>query len=28
MTVPELEILRAKNLMTIINGEIVYGVVP
>ena len=28
MTVPELEILKAKNLMTIINGEIVYGVVP
>jgi len=28
MVVPELEILRAKNLMTIINGEIVYGVVP
>jgi predicted amidohydrolase YtcJ len=28
MTVPELEILKSKNLMTIINGEIVYGVVP
>ena len=28
MAVPELEILKAKNLMTIINGEIVYGVVP
>lgn len=28
MTVPELDILKAKNLMTIINGEIVYGVVP
>ena len=28
MTVPEREILKAKNLMTIINGEIVYGVVP
>jgi len=28
MVVPELEILKAKNLMTIINGEIVYGVVP
>jgi predicted amidohydrolase YtcJ len=28
MTVPELEILKARNLMTIINGEIVYGVVP
>jgi predicted amidohydrolase YtcJ len=28
MVVPELEILRAKTLMTIINGEIVYGVVP
>jgi predicted amidohydrolase YtcJ len=28
MTVPELEILKAKNLMTVINGEIVYGVVP
>jgi predicted amidohydrolase YtcJ len=26
MTVPELEILKAKNLMTIINGEIVYAV--
>jgi predicted amidohydrolase YtcJ len=28
MKVPELEILKAKNLITIINGEIVYGVVP
>ena len=28
MSVPELEILKAKNLMTVINGEIVYGVVP
>ena len=28
MVVPELDILKAKNLMTIINGEIVYGVVP
>jgi len=28
MTVRELDILKAKNLMTIINGEIVYGVVP
>lgn len=28
MTVPELDILKAKNLMTVINGEIVYGVVP
>ena len=28
MAVPEVEILKAKNLMTIINGEIVYGVVP
>jgi predicted amidohydrolase YtcJ len=28
MVVPELEILKARNLMTIINGEIVYGVVP
>ena len=28
MKVPELEILRAKNLITIINGEIVYAVVP
>lgn len=28
MTVPELDILKAKNLMTIINGEIVYGVIP
>jgi predicted amidohydrolase YtcJ len=28
MTVRELDILKAKNLMTVINGEIVYGVVP
>ena len=28
MTVPELEILKAKNLMTVINGEIVYAAVP
>jgi Predicted metal-dependent hydrolase with the TIM-barrel fold len=28
MTVPELDILKAKNLMTIINGEIVYGGMP
>jgi predicted amidohydrolase YtcJ len=28
MTVAEAEILKAKNLLTIINGEIVYGVVP
>jgi predicted amidohydrolase YtcJ len=28
MTVPELEILRARNLMTIVNGEIVYTAVP
>lgn len=28
MTVPELQILTTKTLMTIVNGEIVYGVVP
>ena len=28
MTVPELDILKARNLMTIINGEIVYGGAP
>jgi predicted amidohydrolase YtcJ len=28
MKVPELEILKATNLITMINGEIVYGVVP
>ena len=28
MSVPELEILKAKNLMTVINGEIVYAAVP
>jgi len=28
MKVPELQILTAKNLITIINGEIVYAVVP
>ena len=28
MTVPEADILKAKNLMTIVNGEIVYAAVP
>jgi hypothetical protein len=28
MTVPELEILKAKNLLTVIGGEIVYAAVP
>jgi predicted amidohydrolase YtcJ len=28
MKVPELEILKAKNIMTVVNGEIVYAAVP